>query len=509
MNKNLKKVLRVLQHRGLVNATSQSELARLAGLSRPTISKLESAIRNYLQSAPLPSNSDEAWLDKRLISTYVDLALHSGNSKRHFAQVTGAVAGFILRTQTNLINNIQRPNKVVKVGQAYLNLVTQIESRKGDKGTPIHSQSKDAKYLLTELNNSTLVTQLFTRSDNYRTDKYAKSWKLTKAAKQLNQLIMDETIKLVEQHSARPRKFTHSPLHIGGCICSGISVNLKLATNLSPEDRYIGIRIKQLSTLSLSSFLQVMSIAERCNSPSFITVPLVNLASVDPHKGRTYNIFTRLRSKERSALGYNNYDISGGLQIISFNILAHYSHHKYETLGDLHAEFPLIFDYGVDPEAKRMLREEISKDLGITIDEVKKLLTAYANGSQKEVGSSAKLKEFYDESDQLRREVVATIGAHKPDLLTSAIKQSKKSFPEDLDWQSIEKEGKAQASRDKASVFFFIWTYFEKQIRDAMLSVVNDGIPVHDAIYSKRQLPFKQLEQAVFDATEFEVKIGN
>ena len=171
--------------------------------------------------------------------------------------------------------------------------------------------------------------------------------------------------------------------------------------------------------------------------------------------------------------------------------------------------FPLIFDYGVNPEAKRMLREEISQDLGITIDEVKKLLTAYANGSQKEVGSSAKLKEFYDESDQLRREVVATIGAHRPDLLTSAIKQSKKSFPEDLDWQSIEKEGKAQASRDKASVFFFIWTYFEKQVRDAMLSVVNDGIPVHDAIYSKRQLPFGQFQQAVLDATEFEVKIGN
>jgi len=67
----------------------------------------------------------------------------------------------------------------------------------------------------------------------------------------------------------------------------------------------------------------------------------------------------------------------------------------------------------------------------------------------------------------------------------------------------------AQALRDKASVFFFIRTYFEKQIRDAMLSVVNDGIPVHDAIYSKRQLPFVQLEQAVLDVTEFEVKVGN
>ena len=104
----------------------------------------------------------------------------------------------------------------------------------------------------------------------------------------------------------------------------------------------------------------------------------------------------------------------------------------------------------------------IANDLGKSIDEVKELLTAYSNGSQKKVGQSEQLKAFFKESDQLRREVVATIGAHQPELLKSAIAQSKHSFPEDMDWQSIEKEATGQESRDKASVFFFIWTYFEK-----------------------------------------------
>lgn len=243
--------------------------------------------------------------------------------------------------------------------------------------------------------------------------------------------------------------------------------------------------------------------------PSSVAVPLKNLATIDPDKGRSYNIFTRLRSSERKALGYHNYDISGGLQIISFGILYKYASDRYQEPEDLISSYPTIFEYGTDPEAKQALRQEIADDLGVTIDEVKALLTAYANGSQKQVGASSRLTEFFDESDQLRKEVIAVIDTHEPDLLKSALEQSKKSFPDDMDWQSIEKESSGEEARDKASVFFFIWTYFEKQIRDAMLSVVNDGIPVHDAIYSKQKLPFKDFEDAVLQQTGFEVKISS
>jgi hypothetical protein len=246
-----------------------------------------------------------------LITTYVDIALTSGLSGRHFVQITGAVAGFVLRHETNLINNIQTPKKIVRVGQAYLNVMTQIEARKDGKGTPINSQNKDARYLLTELNNSTLVKALFSRSNIYRTDAYSKSWKLTHRASLLNQSIKDRTIKLIESYNATQGKFTLLPLRIPPSICSGKYVNQVPGFNLPVEARSFNLPIPQLAT-------------------------------VDPSKGRTYNIFTRLRSSERKALGYYNYDISGGLQIISFNILFLFLHHKYKTFDDLHGEYPLI-----------------------------------------------------------------------------------------------------------------------------------------------------------------------
>jgi predicted RNA methylase len=42
-----------------------------------------------------------------------------------------------------------------------------------------------------------------------------------------------------------------------------------------------------------------------------------------------------------------------------------------------------------------------------------------------------------------------------------------------------------------------------------MLSVVDDGIPVHDAVYSKHKLPFKDFEDAIYRQTGFEVKISH
>ena len=141
MNQNLEKVLRVLNHRGLVGSTNQTDLANYAGLSRTTISKLKGNIANYLTTAPAPSKSDVEFVDKKIVTTYVDLALTSGSDKQHFLQVMGAVAGYVLKTNTNLINNIKTTKKVVRVGLEYMKLVMQVETRKGKKGTPVHSQN--------------------------------------------------------------------------------------------------------------------------------------------------------------------------------------------------------------------------------------------------------------------------------------------------------------------------------------------------------------------------------
>lgn len=106
-----------------------------------------------------------------------------------------------------------------------------------------------------------------------------------------------------------------------------------------------------------------------------------------------------------------------------------------------------------------------------------------------------------------RREEVATIAEHKPELLQYAINQSKNYLPENTDWLSIEKEVSGQESRDKARVFFVIWTYLEKRTRDAMLSVVEDGIRAHDAISSKCKIEYNVLQSTILESTGFEVKI--
>jgi len=483
--------------RKLDQSTSDSELAIIANLSRQTISKSKASIKSYIQTAPPPSASDVSKVDESFISHYVNIAISQGTKEHRFSQIVGAVAGFVLRHHGNLLGNIATPKKVVRAGQEYLSLIVQVESRKGGNGTPIHSQSKAAKYLQNELNGSTLNSSLFEKSNSYRADAYSKLWKLKPKAEQLNELIRKETLKLIVNYNAQQPEFTTSLLHTA-----------QAPKGLPLEDRYFEISVNDLQSLTLRSFLQIMSIAEP-SPPDRVAVPLKNLANVDPEKGRTYNIFTRLRSSERKALGYHNYDISGGLQIICFNILTHFPHSKYREFEDLHGTYPVIFSYGFDPVAKQELRQEISEDLGKTVEEVKQLLTAYSNGSQKSVGNSPKLREFFDQSDQLRREVIAVIEEQKREVFKAAIEQSNKEFPEDMDWQSIEKESSAAEARDKASVFFFIWTYFEKQIRDAMLSVVNDGIPVHDAIYSKEMLPFDTFEKAILQKTGFEMRISH
>lgn len=77
-----------------------------------------------------------------------------------------------------------------------------------------------------------------------------------------------------------------------------------------------------------------------------------------------------------------------------------------------------------------------------------------------------------------------------------------------MDWKSTERLDN-NTERQKSSVFFFIWTYYEKQIRDAMLTVVPDGLPVHDAIYSRHDVPIASFEVAVKQQTGFEVKISH
>ena len=491
MNPNLEKVIRVLKHRSLLQSTNNKELARLSGLTTKTITRSKADIDTYAKTAPTASGADELSIDKKIVENYIDVAANNTKvkSKYFYSNILGAAAGYILRQETDLINNVNQPLKVINIGIAFMSLASQIKSKKNSgEGRPIHSKSKLVKYLLDSTNKVAFVDKLFKRSDSYKTGAFSKVWCLTAKGDDIVVEAVNKTVDWLGSNNVPV-----SPEHIKGYICGGKS------GTLSPP--CLTISLQYLNTFSLPSLLHILNHSEPSPTKGYMNITLENLSSTDATLGRDYNIFTRLRSDERKALGYINYDISGGIQVISFGILLQYS-----ADPNIYEEYDMLFNYASDPQYKKALRKEIASALNIFVDDVKSLLTAYANGSTKNSDKHPKLKQFADESDLLRKEVISITKQYNPDLLKSAIEQSKNDFPDDLDWMAVEDED-PQISRDKASVYFFIWTWYEKQIRDAMLSVVSDGIPVHDAVYSKQKLPCKDFEDAVLAQTGFEVKI--
>ena len=220
-------------------------------------------------------------------------------------------------------------------------------------------------------------------------------------------------------------------------------------------------------------------------------------AKTNENWGRSYNVFCRIRSKERLQLGYISYDMNAALQSISLQLV-----------GATEADYPMLWHYTSDKEYKKQIRGEIANDLGIEISEVKEKLTAFANGSITGKSKHKYYKAFYVESDKLRREVLKYASESAPDVLKRAIEQSKRDIPKELDWTDTDIRETSAEMRNKASVFFFVWTWYERLIRQAMLTVLTDGIELHDAVYSKMDVDIKTIEAIILERTGFKVLIG-
>ena len=520
MNTNLELAVHYTKHRGLGSNRPNTELAALSGLDEKTIHRNKSLIASYFATAPR-CTSKEAWLmDDRLIKYIL-----SNTQLNSFRDLLGALCGYLLVYRDSYLPNVKRSTQVTLFGKHYFDVLIRILSHKDQaKGVAIHSKNNSLRYIR---KHDQFFKKHFSVNNKYYAGSHSKRYMLTSKSqsvvKKLGVLIkhnLIQYVRLLGEHMegvgsiyneyslrmvplALPNQslVTMSGTYAPPYICSS-----GRRTFVKHKD-CIELSVEELTNLSLPSLLQVMGIAFLGSDKRLVIVPLKNLSSTDPNLGRHYNIFTRLRGEERKALGYNNYDMSGGIQIISFGLLYKYAGHLYQTHDDLFQEYPMIFSYGYDLKYKDDLRKSLAAELNISTQEVKALLTAYANGSNKKAGDSKQLAQFREESDQLRREVISVVQTHRPEIRELAVNQSRHNFPEQIDWEDTTKNDKT--ARKMASVYFFIWTYFEKQIRDAMLSLVDDGIPVHDAIYSKRVIPLQDFEAAIFKQTGFEVKIGN
>lgn len=520
MNHNLEVAVRYLKHRGLGNNRPNTELAVLSGLDEKTIYRNKSLIANYYATAPRCKSSEACKMDDHLIKHIL-----SSTKLNSFSDLLGALCGYLLVYRDGDLSSIKRSSQVTLFGKHYFDVLVKILSHKDQsKGTAIHSKNVSLRYLR---RHDQCFNKHFNVNDKYYAGSHSKRYMLTSKSKavvkKLGVLLKNNLIQYVrllgEHMKGVGNIYNDYSLRMIPLALPNQSLATKPVTYTSPyicssgrrtfvrHKDCIALSVEELANLSLPSLLQVMGIASLSTDKRSVIVPLKNLSSTDPNLGRNYNIFTRLRGAERKALGYNNYDMSGGIQIISFGLLYKYGGHVYQTADDLFQEYPMIFSYGYDQKYKDTMRGSLAAELNISIPEVKALLTAYANGSNKKAGDNKQLALFREESDKLRREVISVIATHRPEVRELAVKQSRHDFPEQIDWEDTAKNDKT--ARKMASVYFFIWTYFEKQIRDVMLSLVDDGIPVHDAIYSKRTIPFQDFEDAIFKQTGFEVKISN
>ncbi|GLX85507.1 hypothetical protein tloyanaT_17590 [Thalassotalea loyana] len=528
MNTELEAAIRYIKHRGFDVSRPDTEYAALSELSQRTIKRNRAGVEQYFKQALAPTAQELSVMDDKVVN-YL-LANAQLNS---FRDLLGVLCGYLLVYCNKGLKGISKCSQVNHLGQKYLDILLQVLSRKDySAGVPIHSNSSALRYLKKLDQTHNFFDKYFTMSKGYYAGASSKRYKPTKQSEglktELGKMLtkdLSKYVHLVGKHmrGVTPlsyyKRLNNQGTQVSNPVLTPSSpkfipmkykapyICLPCKWTFSDDGSALLLNVNQLTKLSLPSLLHVMSIAKLGLGKGTIVVPLKNLSTTNPDYGRHYNIFTRLRSVERKALGYINYDICGGIQIISFGILFKYSSHLYQTTDDLIQAYPMIFKYGWQPDYKDNLRKQLSVELGIGRSEVKELLTAYANGSNKKVGENLLLAQFKEESNRLRKEVISAIEVNDSEVRKLAVSQSKHDFPEDFDWESTDDDD--AIAREKSSVYFFIWTYYEKQIRDAMLSVVDDGIPVHDAVYSKQKLPFKDFEDAILEQTGFEVKVSN
>ena len=214
----------------------------------------------------------------------------------------------------------------------------------------------------------------------------------------------------------------------------------------------------------------------------------------DKQFSRKYNQFTSIKSETRLNLGYKSYDLSAGLQSIVFNFLdvEKYPMHKI-----------LITD-------KNRIRKHIAKKLNKPIKEVKQILTAGDNGKgYKTARNKCKVLDLYlNESKTIATDFNLYMSTLNPGYFRRASQMAKNEFK--TIWRDGKKEVKKLETKNKYSLFFFLWTQIEREARNAMVSCFNDKNDireVHDAVYSKEEVTPYELEAAIQMQTGLTLKI--
>ena len=216
---------------------------------------------------------------------------------------------------------------------------------------------------------------------------------------------------------------------------------------------------------------------------------------IDHQYSRVYSVFTSISSKTRELLGFTNYDIGAAMQTICLQLV------DIPSLYPLHQRLT---------EDKRSFRQSVLQETGKDLDWVKTELSKIDNLDKmpKKYKSYPVLRDYFDEAQELRHEVLTNAGE---EVMLNARSVSKPQWIKI--WMEQEKEYEFFIDGPKeASLYFFIWTQYEREIRHSMMSCFNSPEAcheVHDAVYSREKIALDVIEAHVLEETGFNVKISH
>jgi len=200
----------------------------------------------------------------------------------------------------------------------------------------------------------------------------------------------------------------------------------------------------------------------------------------DIQYSRVYSIFTSIGSNTRKLLGYNNYDIGSAMQTISLQLV--------NTPLDYPLHKKLVDD-------KIAFRTKVMLEMDKSMSEIKQELSKADNldSVPKRYVKYPLLLRYCQEAQKLRKEVIEAVDKI---IYTRAYELAKPKYRKK--WNKRKKEYEFIAiGKKESSVFFFIWTQYEREIRHAMMSCFSTPEAcheVHDAIYSKEDVSIELLE---------------
>lgn len=214
----------------------------------------------------------------------------------------------------------------------------------------------------------------------------------------------------------------------------------------------------------------------------------------DKQYSRVYSIFTSIGSNTRKELEFINYDIGSALQTICLQLI------DDVTLYPLHKE--LVDD-------KTAFRKKVMIETNQDMQWVKKELSKIDNLDEmpKKYKQIPRLEAYFYEAQLLRREIIN----NAEPLILSRAKDFAKTKYKKVWIESKDKPEFIEDGKKESSIFFFIWTQWERQIRESMMSCFANPQAchqVHDAVYSKEIIDVSIIEDKVLNDTAFIVKIS-